>query len=89
MNAEAKIDDEMDRVQFKTQLWREICQFDADQRNTFLLRFQENFSIKEISQILSCPAGTVKSRLYYITQKLAIKLKDFDPSEKEVSTHGK
>lgn len=89
INAELKPEDEIDLIQFKTRLLKEVQKMDADQRNTFLLRFEENFSIKEISQILNCAEGTVKSRLFYIIRKLAIKLKDFDPSEKEVSTNGK
>lgn len=89
LTRETKIDDELDHAQFKMKLIREIQELDADQRNTFLLRFQENFSIREISQILSCSEGTVKSRLHYITRKLAIKLKDFDPLKEEESYHEK
>lgn len=87
LKIEPEMGTELDNAQFKTQLTREIQELDADQRNTFLLRFQENFSIKEISQILKCSEGTVKSRLHYITRKLAIKLKDFDPLKEEESYH--
>jgi RNA polymerase sigma-70 factor, ECF subfamily len=34
------------------------------------LRFQEEFSIEEIAQMLGVPAGTVKSRLHYAKQRL-------------------
>ncbi len=37
----------------------------ADQREVILLKEIEGFSIKEISQILNIPEGTVKSRLFY------------------------
>jgi len=89
LNAEAKTEDEIDRIQFKKRLIKEVQELDADQRNVFLLRFQENLSIKEIGKILNCPEGTVKSRLFYLTRRLAIKLKDFDPSEEKVGNHGK
>ncbi len=39
-------------------------------REVFLLRYQEGLDIKEISSIIGCPEGTVKSRLYYGLQKL-------------------
>ena len=84
---ESEIGNELDRAQFKIQLSREIQELDTDQRNTLLLRFQENFSIRDISQILKCSEGTIKSRLHYITRKLAIKLKDFDPLTEKVSYH--
>ena len=87
LTTEPELENELDHAQFKMQLSREIQELDTNQRNTFLLRFQSNFSIKEISQILRCSEGTVKSRLYYITRKLAIKLKDFDPLKEEESYH--
>jgi len=37
----------------------------SDYQTTFLLRFQENLTIKEISEILECSEGTVKSRLFH------------------------
>jgi len=101
LNPESRIEDRLDQERFKTRLFREIRKLNADQRNTFLLRFQENFSIRETAQILNCSEGTVKSRLFYITRKLAIKLKHFDPlreldlrsrressTNSEVSHHG-
>jgi RNA polymerase sigma-70 factor (ECF subfamily) len=78
-DAESRIEERLDQEEFKIRLLHEVQNLDADQRNTFLLRFQENFSIKEIAQILNCSEGTVKSRLFYITRRLAIKLKNFDP----------
>ncbi len=35
-------------------------------------------SIKEIAEISDCPEGTVKSRLYYVTQKLIEKMKEYN-----------
>lgn len=87
LNPESKIAARLDQEQFKAYLLREVGKLDADQRNTFLLRFQENFSIKEIAQILNCSEGTVKSRLFYMTRKLANLLRNFDPSISEVNYH--
>ncbi len=41
-------------------------------------------SLKEIGDILGCSEGTVKSRLFYTTHKLASRLKAFNPYRTEV-----
>jgi len=65
--------------EFKEVLFKELTKLDQLKQSTFLLRFQENLSIKEISEILECSEGTVKSRLFYMTKSLAKKLKAFNP----------
>ena len=59
----------------------ELSEMDYERRSTFILRFQENYSISEIGEILNCSPGTVKSRLHYITRSLASKLKEYNPGE--------
>lgn len=39
-------------------------------KEVFILKYINNFSIKEISQICDCREGTVKSRLFYALQKI-------------------
>ena len=63
-----------DERAFMRALMDELDQLSVDQRTTFLLRHQECRSIREISEILQCPEGTVKSRLHHVTQRLAEKL---------------
>lgn len=72
--AEKKLDQEF----FKNAILLELDKLDEKQRSTFLLKYQENFTIKEISNILGCSEGTTKSRLFYTTKKLADRLKLFD-----------
>ena len=79
----------LDQKIFKRALFAELEKFDNGHRSAFLLRYQQNFSIKEIGEILECSEGTVKSRLFYTTQKLAAKLKAFNPYKTEVSTDEK
>jgi len=45
-----------------------------EHRSAFLLRYREDFSIKEVAKILELPEGTVKSRLFYAKKALAEKL---------------
>ena len=74
----------LDQKIFKRALLAELEKFDNGHRSVFLLRYQQNFSIKEIGEILGCSEGTVKSRLFYTTQKLARKLQAFNPYKIEV-----
>ena len=72
---------EFDNREFTKALLTEVEKLGRTERSTFLLRYQENLSIKEISEILDCSEGTVKSRLFYINKKLAGKLKALDPHQ--------
>lgn len=47
---------------------------DSQHRTVLVLYYFNDFSVQEISQILNCPEGTVKSRLYHGRQKLKEKL---------------
>jgi len=64
---------------FKKRLEQELQNLDYLHRETFVLRFYEELSIKEISGILDCAEGTVKSRLFYTLKKLGGKLAVFNP----------
>ncbi|MFC1557806.1 RNA polymerase sigma factor [candidate division KSB1 bacterium] len=68
----------IDRMNFRKALFCELESLKSEQRAVFLLKYQENFSIKKISSIMKCSEGTVKSRLFYATKKLAEKLKDYN-----------
>jgi RNA polymerase sigma-70 factor (ECF subfamily) len=79
---EQKVDEKI----FEKALLDELEKLDDGHRSAFLLRYQQNLSIKEIGEILGCSEGTIKSRLYYTTKKLAVKLKAFNPHTAEVKT---
>jgi RNA polymerase sigma-70 factor, ECF subfamily len=70
----------IDREAFGDILALELDALDEEHRTTFLLRYREQFSIREISEVLGCAEGTVKSRLYYTARKLAARLKNFNPN---------
>jgi RNA polymerase sigma-70 factor (ECF subfamily) len=75
---EPTIDQKIDRDNFKKRVSRELTEMDPDTKSIFILRFQENMSIKEIGKIVSLPEGTVKSRLFYAFKKLAQRLQPFN-----------
>ncbi len=74
-----RLENHLDESEFKEALLKELTKLDQVKQSTFLLRFQEDFSIREIGEILECSEGTVKSRLFYTTKHLARKLKAFNP----------
>jgi RNA polymerase sigma-70 factor (ECF subfamily) len=53
----------------KKEIINQLLQLVSDEhRQTYILRFQQGFSTKEVSDILNVSEGTVKSRLFKITQ---------------------
>jgi RNA polymerase sigma-70 factor, ECF subfamily len=72
----------IDRKAFMRRLFDELDQLDENHRTTFLLRYEQNFSIREVSEVLNCSEGTVKSRLFYTLRKLSGKLEEFTPDKK-------
>jgi len=61
----------LEKEQEKQLLVSAIAQLEPRHRECLVLRYQQGFSMKVISEILDCPEGTAKSRVYYATQKIA------------------
>jgi RNA polymerase sigma-70 factor (ECF subfamily) len=59
-------------------IYDELDNLGEGHKTAFILRYREGFRVKEISEILNLPEGTVKSRLFYTRQILAGKLKNAD-----------
>ena len=51
-----------------------LTRLTADQRETVVLKIYQGFKFEEMSEILSCPVSTVKSRLYTALELLKIEL---------------
>lgn len=68
---------EMDKSLFQEELNKALSDLDANKRTTFELRFHQELSIQEISVIMECSEGTVKSRIFYTLKHLNEKLKHF------------
>ena len=69
----------IDLSAFKKELETALDTFPQEHKMIFHLRFYEELSIKEISEIIDCPEGTVKSRLFYSIKKLSNLLNDYNP----------
>ena len=70
-----ELTDNIDRSDFNAALEREVNALETIHRETFILRYRQDLSIREISQALGCSEGTVKSRLFYAARKLRERLK--------------
>ncbi|MGE5942801.1 MAG: RNA polymerase sigma factor [Flavobacteriales bacterium] len=71
--------DNYDASVFNDFLIKELTKLNEEQRITFILRHQEDLTIKSIGEIMNCSEGTVKSRLFYAIEKLSKNLNLFDP----------
>jgi RNA polymerase sigma-70 factor (ECF subfamily) len=67
---------------FLKKLYAELDKLEEVQKSSFILRYMEEKSIKEISEIMQCSEGTVKSRLFYTLKKISPYLQKFNPIEK-------
>lgn len=72
-------DDLVDIETFRQVLREAIDCLEPHHRMPFVLRYMEERSVKEIAEIMDISEGTVKSRLFYGTKKIAISLKEFNP----------
>ena len=72
-------EENIDNRQFEERLQIETDKLDVETKTLFKLRFMEEMSIKEIAEIMECPEGTIKSRLFYLSKHLSKKLSVFKP----------
>ena len=72
-------EENIDKQQFEYRLQIEINKLDAETKTLFNLRFVEEMSVREIAEIMECPEGTIKSRLFYLSKHLSKKLSIFKP----------
>lgn len=66
--------------------WLEAAFSDANglsekSKEILVLKYRENFSLEEISEILKLPKGTVKSRLFYARNELSALVKQLQNKE--------
>lgn len=72
-----RFDSESDRELFISSLQEQLSEMPEENRLIFLLRHQDGLTVPEISDVIDCPEGTVKSKLFYTTKKLCVRLKVF------------
>ena len=75
------LDKQLYSKQFELSLHKALGKLSEDHRTVFILRYQEELSIKEISAIMKCSEGTVKSRIFYGLRKLSKILHMYHPKQ--------
>jgi len=55
----------IEAAEWKKSLWSRVAQLPDGQRQTLVLRFSEGLAYHEIAEVLDCPLGTVKSRIFH------------------------
>lgn len=68
-----------DRELFHQRLLLELERLEPEQKILYNLRFHEELTIPQIAEIMDCPDGTVKSRLFQLNRLLAKKLYIYKP----------
>lgn len=58
----------------KSDVWYSVLSLEAEFREVIILYYYVGFRVKEISQVLHIPSGTVKSRLKRAREKLEVML---------------
>jgi RNA polymerase sigma-70 factor, ECF subfamily len=52
-------------AEWKRSLWARVAKLPDGQRQALVLRFSEGLRYEEIAEVLECPLGTVKSRIFH------------------------
>ena len=74
--------------ELQTVIQQAIDGLQPNQRMTVILYYLNDLSLKEISYILDCPVGTVKSRLYYGREHLKRQLEEYLRPRREPAAAG-
>ena len=82
-------EDEFLRTEFSERVGKALAELPAEYRWSVLLADVEEFSYQEIAGILSCPIGTVMSRINRGRRMLARLIRSCQPEEPKRQYHGK
>lgn len=67
-----------DMKRFKEAVHQCTNELPEEKKALYMLRFQENLSVPDISKIMNLPEGTIKSRIFYLLKEMKEKLKEFE-----------
>lgn len=70
----------LDAKELSKAIEKSLNELPVEKKEVFILKYQEEKSLEEISVIQDCSIGTVKSRLHYAIKILEEKLKDYNPN---------
>lgn len=64
-------------AQLKAKLRDALNKMNSDQREVFLMRYEDGIPFEEIATIMGCPVNTAKTRMRYALEALRKDLKEF------------
>jgi RNA polymerase sigma-70 factor (ECF subfamily) len=73
----------IDERDFKNRLNFLLETLDDESKTLFLLKYEHEFDLEKISEILAIPVGTIKSRLFYLRKGLSQELSEYKNILKE------
>lgn len=73
------IEEQLNEKNFSTDLEKAMSKLDEKHREVFVMRHMDGLSVKEVAEIMEINEGTVKSRLFYATKKIAGVLQMYNP----------
>lgn len=67
----SQLNHQADMIYLQNLLKEKFENLSEKEKNIFILRFEQQLSIKEVSAIMNIPEGSVKSGIYYLLKKYA------------------
>lgn len=71
---------DFDKELFQKEMYEKVLAYlkglKPSQSQPFILKYYYGYDLKTISEIMSCPLGTVKSRIYQTTDRLKLEFKE-------------
>ncbi|PWH86362.1 RNA polymerase sigma factor [Brumimicrobium oceani] len=77
------IEEQLNEKNFSSDLAKSLSKLDEKHREVFVMRHMDGFSVKEVAEVMGINEGTVKSRLFYATKKIAGVLQAYNPINEE------
>lgn len=74
-------------AEWKKSLWAYVAQLPDGQRQALVLRYSEGLPYDQIAEILGCPLGTVKSRIFHGLAALKRLLEEEGSTWKQLPAH--
>lgn len=78
---EKAVEEQVYESDFANDLDDVLKELDDKHSEVFVLRHVDGMSVKEVAEVLDVSAGTVKSRLFYATKKVASHLAIYNPKQ--------
>ena len=73
------IEEQLNEKNFSTDLEKAMSKLEDKHREVFIMRHIDGLSVNEVAEVMEINPGTVKSRLFYATKKIASVLEMYNP----------